>query len=64
MNILKRILVFIAVGAVPLILAGCYGVPMQDRTSAEEDPACTTEPVSDLETEETEATPSDATDAP
>ncbi len=54
MNILRRILWFIAVGGLPLILAGCYGVTMQQRDMAEEDGAATDQPTCGLEIETTE----------
>jgi len=54
MGFLKRVLLFVAVGSVSVVLAGCYGAPGAFRArhlfSPPQPNSGTTEPVAGLET--------------
>jgi hypothetical protein len=52
MKCLKKILLGVAVGAVSMVMAGCYGVPHQslDQASLETPPTLDAEPLAGLET--------------
>ena len=54
MTILKKLFLLIAVGLAPIVLAGCYGAPMPDRSFMPDDagnlPTLDAAPVAGLQT--------------